>query len=888
MDNQQFSWRKLPEPLRVYLAASADGIRPNTNDAVWSSVFGDAPDPKWLADHWVGLRDEWLQADLANARTLSKALMEQGLGRRERYGRSKAQVYAYLCSCRSSTALLREVEKLLWQLGGKRRRATAVSSPGNAPAIDTVEVDVEPYQGVRRWAPPEGTLENPFDPYDHQTEAWSALDKALDAARTDHPRRGLRGLLVLPTGAGKTATAVRWLCQRHLRPGASRPVLWIAHRAELLEQASLSFGAHVDASGRDRSSTLDVQCLSSRHGRGAERLADPEIEVTCASILTLMTGANKMILERFLEVHPDTFIVIDEAHHAPARTYRRLLEVADGHEGVDVLGLTATPMRSAERERGSIAKLFPDGIIYEADLSTLISRGVLARPHMHEVDTGEEIVLTPDERAHLQQFSDYSPQTLQRLANSMSRNRAIVDHYLAHEAIYGPTLVFATNVAHAMTLAEQFQAEGITADYVTHVVERGHDSTHDILAKFKAGKLKVLTSVTKLTEGIDLPNARAVLLARPTRSEILLKQMIGRALRGPAANGTDDAHLVSFADHWQDFADWLDPRSLFPAEDIVDEDAPARPKMGSAEVPWELYRELARQVRQAHATGALEVVPAGWFDLSAFAGEQDQLPLRQVPVFDHQRAALESLIDDALARSADAASIEATFRSVPTPVPSIDARQAIVEYINEIGAAPPFVPFAERETYLPTLVAHRFIEAGEGSDIDFAGHIWDTTQAQVVYPDRNAYIRMVRRHVENVKLDGEGQDDWVPVDLTEELKRPLEPGSWDLDELTAEVRVEMGLEKPSPTVRWSQRPIRHYWAYYDERSAEVTVNSVLQTSSISRSTIKFLLYHELLHHELGVDVGHRGEFRPRERQFPNWEEASAGLDGILDYFRTGL
>ncbi len=884
LENYRFSWRRLPEALRGVLADEA-GLKPNAGDAVWSAKLGDEPGRELLGGQWVRLRDEWLYGDLPNARSLSRALMSRGLGYPDRYGRSREDVYAYLCSCRFGPQLADELAALLWSLGGVRVYAKGSNANKDDTPIETTADDGRAYAGLRRWAVPDDGSRNRFRPYEHQEAAWKALDEAMRvrSIRTD---RGLRALLVLPTGAGKTSTATRWLNQRYLRPGASRPVLWIAHRAELLEQAARSFGDHVDATGRTRIDPLDVQCLSTQHGRGADAMLDAEVEVTCASIFTLVAGDNEHIVEQYLLRHPDAFIVIDEAHHAAARSYRWLLAAADRHPGVDVLGLTATPARTAEREQGWIARLFPDGVVYETDLAGLIAKGVLARPMMEDVDTGEEVVLSPEERAYLKRFSDYAPKTLERLANSVGRNKAIVDHYLADADRFGQTLVFATSVAHAMLLAGRFNEAGVAADYVTYVAEPGHPRADELLDAFKKSKLQVLTSVTKLTEGVDLPNAKTIFLARPTRSEILLKQMVGRALRGPAAGGTDEAHLVSFVDQWEEFADWLSPRGLFPAADIVDAPLGAPPERVLVEIPWDLLRELAHQIHDRDFGSATMLVPAGWYDLSLFAGEKDDAPLRQVLVYDHQRDGFDALLEAArdLGEVPAGDMADGFFDGVPEPLPSSAAREAVARYRVEFDRDPPFVEFAQRDRYLPQLVAARIVKDGVLDDIAYAGDIWDQTQARDVFSDRGAYIRAVRRHVEDLKIDGGGLDEWVPADLFAELKKPLEPGDWDLEALVDEVREQMILTRPAPLIGWSARRIRHYWGQYDSRSTRITINCVLRTRSISKEAMKLLIYHELLHHELGVEIGHRGDFREREHRYPNWAERNAEMDGLQDYF----
>ena len=122
-----------------------------------------------------------------------------------------------------------------------------------------------------------------------------------------------------------------------------------------------------------------------------------------------------------------------------------------------------------------------------------------------------------------------------------------------------------------------------------------------------------------------------------------------------------------------------------------------------------------------------------------------------------------------------------------------------------------------------------------------------------------------------------------------EVSFQLTPGVMtDLEALRDEVHDDMQMEKPVPAIAWSTRRLRSYWGTYDSKTATVTINVRLQSSSVSRECLKFLVYHELLHHELGAQIGHRGDFRERERRYPHWAALSSELDGISDYFRTDV
>ena len=115
------------------------------------------------------------------------------------------------------------------------------------------------------------------------------------------------------------------------------------------------------------------------------------------------------------------------------------------------------------------------------------------------------------------------------------------------------------------------------------------------------GDLRVLVNVQMLTEGVDVPLVQTVFLTRPTVSSILLRQMIGRGLRGPAQGGTKTAYIVSFEDHWERFPDWQDPLAL--VDDLLPADAEAMTASPTTltqladALPWELIRATAAHLR---------------------------------------------------------------------------------------------------------------------------------------------------------------------------------------------------------------------------------------------------------------------------------------------------
>ena len=156
---------------------------------------------------------------------------------------------------------------------------------------------------------------------------------------------------------------------------------------------------------------------------------------------------------------PNLFVVIDEAHHAPARSYSDAIEVLASAKSHRLLGLTATPTRTSERERPLLSRLFGDREIYQVSAADLVAREILARPIPASVPTGVDVEagMSSDEVQHLSTFHDVSPETLDRLGRNEPRNRMIVKHYVDHRDKYGKTLVFAPDVEGAALLADAFR-----------------------------------------------------------------------------------------------------------------------------------------------------------------------------------------------------------------------------------------------------------------------------------------------------------------------------------------------------------------------------------------------------------------------------------------------
>ena len=416
--------------------------------------------------------------------------------------------------------------------------------------------------------------------FPYQEEAFLNMQKEI----IKKDKNPFKGLLVLPTGGGKTLTVAYWLSKNIL--DRNKKVLWIAHRHELLKQAKATFAEKLAFKDIfENKKSLNYRIISGIHDKPIH--VKPEDDIIFASKDSVNAGFSHLLKNWIKNNTDEIFLVIDEAHHATAKTYRKMVDGLEKNvQKFKMLGLTATPFRTAEKEQGLLKKIFPDDIVYKIDLRTLIRLGILSKPHFEEVKTEQDIIgeyeLTDEQIEKLRtQFGDFKAilgKSAKTIAENKERNLLIVKKYITQKDKYKQTIVFALDVDNAIALNALFLEKGVKSDYVvstikdaiTGVTVSGKENTEKI-DRFRKGELEVLINVEILTEGMDVPNVQSVFLTRPTISKILMTQMIGRGLRGPKAGGTEKAFIVSFVDDWHNknaSIEWVNPEKLIIEENV--------------------------------------------------------------------------------------------------------------------------------------------------------------------------------------------------------------------------------------------------------------------------------------------------------------------------------
>lgn len=364
-----------------------------------------------------------------------------------------------------------------------------------------------------------------------------------------------RGMLSLPTGAGKTRIAVESLVEWYGKSRFAGPVLWIAQSEELCEQAVQAFSYIWRALGAPEELFIS-RLWSSNEVEPVE--GSPNFVV--ATIQKLQNCVDDPQYEWLTNA---ACVVVDEAHRGIAPSYTKVLNWlglgrSHARDRCPLLGMTATPYRGANAEEtqrlvGRFGQRLDHGVLSEDAYAELQRIGVLARVR-HELLEGTAVELSAQEIAEIEATRRLPEAVAERIGADVSRNRTLLESIRRLPSDW-PVLLFATSVSHAQTMAALLQLEGVSAVAVhggTDVHVRRH-----CIREFREGRLRVLSNYGVFTEGFDAPGIKALFVARPTFSPGLYQQMIGRGLRGPENGGKEECLIVNVADNFSHFGDSL-------------------------------------------------------------------------------------------------------------------------------------------------------------------------------------------------------------------------------------------------------------------------------------------------------------------------------------------
>lgn len=343
---------------------------------------------------------------------------------------------------------------------------------------------------------------------------------SVDAMVNYWANGGGHGLIVLPTGAGKSLVAASLI--KKLYEEYEAKILLASHVAKLIAQNAQALARiwpnapygiyHAGLGKRDARAPICFAGIHSIHRK-------PEI-----------LGERHVVL-------------IDEVHlldHKDSGMYRNVIKHYESEvPGMRVGGLTATPYRLSTgmltEDYGQHKALFDD-IVYEVDILTLIKRGYLCPvlPYVSPNRIDVSGVKTSG--------GDYNKKELQEACDKDDINERVVDEVIHAGEQRRTWLVFASGVEHAKHLAEIFAKRGILAKCITG--ETPEDEREKAYRDAQTGSLRCLVGINTLTTGVDIPNIDLIAMVRPTKSKGLWTQMLGRGTR--LSDGKTDCILLDF------------------------------------------------------------------------------------------------------------------------------------------------------------------------------------------------------------------------------------------------------------------------------------------------------------------------------------------------------
>ena len=315
---------------------------------------------------------------------------------------------------------------------------------------------------------------------DYQNSAISNVRKSYAAGNKNV-------LLTLPTGAGKTVIFSEITRLAGLK-GAN--VLILVHRKELIDQAG------------DKLTKADV-----KYGIIAAGHKESNNNVQVASVQTLINRLN----------NPDKFdlIIIDEAHHSVASSWRKIFNF---YKKALKLGVTATPMRMTGAGLGEIF----DNLIVGSTIPELVEQKYLAD---HEV-------YAPPNKLNLNKIrtirGDFSKKEVEDELEKVDIVGDAVENY-KKLGKNKPAIAFCISVKHGQYVTNKFKQAGYNAELITGSMKS--DDRKTLVDNFKKGKIQILVSIDVVSEGFDVEGCYCAILLRPTQSEALYIQQVGRVLR---------------------------------------------------------------------------------------------------------------------------------------------------------------------------------------------------------------------------------------------------------------------------------------------------------------------------------------------------------------------
>lgn len=365
-----------------------------------------------------------------------------------------------------------------------------------------------------------------------------------------------RVLIHLPTGAGKTRTAMN-IAAEHLRASDSNLVLWLADREELCSQAYEEFSKAWKSLG-NRSATV-----YGFYSDSTESLSGIDSGFVVAGLhkfLSIRKSDSRQLKLLYKQLAEKvTLVIFDEAHKAVAPKYQEVVQdFIDIEEfNADLIGLTATPGRSfsedgLSEEDARLADFFKNNKVsmkvsgYLSPIDYLVEKGYLAKANFKPLNYDHSKISAYELR------DAGGSETMTALAKNDDRNLKILNTVLRECENGSQVIVFACTVEHGINLAIAMAYQGIKAASIDSKNDSA-ESRRAKIAQYKKGELQVLVNFNVLTAGFDAPKTNVTVIAKPMNSLVQYLQMAGRAMRGYKSGGNKECIIYTVMDEIPEF-----------------------------------------------------------------------------------------------------------------------------------------------------------------------------------------------------------------------------------------------------------------------------------------------------------------------------------------------
>lgn len=359
-------------------------------------------------------------------------------------------------------------------------------------------------------------------------QLYSYQQRVLEAIANDPSHSQL---ISMPTGTGKTITFL------HAIRSQKKRCLLLVHREELLKQSyekALLCGFNAEEISLIRSSKKDPFSL-----------------LTIAMVQTLVKNLNDYRSEDV------EMVVVDEAHHTPAKSYMDILHFFKVFDQKKLLlGFTATPLRGDKKQLENIFCSHS----FKMTLSEATQNGYICPVHGLRVEL-EKTLANIDSKG-----GDYDLSALDHIMNCDVINDIVADK-LEHSS-RKPGIIFCVSILHAKAVASKLRKKKLRAISISYKTSKR--ALDRIFGLLRSGRIDYISNAVKLSEGFDFPALESIIMLRPTRSPVLYKQMIGRGLR--RSKDKHDCLVIEFAGNDPKMICWddIDENCTFQASSSSD------------------------------------------------------------------------------------------------------------------------------------------------------------------------------------------------------------------------------------------------------------------------------------------------------------------------------